>query len=95
MRREPSFKSDDTVIWSTSILLAAILGGLAAYAVAVAAGSAPDLAGALREVVGLIGAGVVLIVLALQGRLVRAFLISFTAVFCVARAVATHGFTGL
>lgn len=95
MRREPTFKSDDTVIWTTSILLAALLGGLAAYAVMAAVGSAPDLFASLREVVGLVAAGVLLIVLALQGRLVRAFLVSFATVFLITLAVATHGFTAL
>lgn len=93
MQKEPAYRDEDTVIWVTSILLACILGAVAAYAVAVAVGGAGVGTAPLREMMGLIAAGIVLIVLAVQGALVRAFLASFATVFFIALAVATHGFT--
>ena len=93
MHKEPAFRDEDTIIWVTSILLACVLGAVAAYTVAVAVGGSSVGTAPLREMVGLIAAGIVLIVIALQGALVRAFLASFAAVFFIALAVATHGFT--
>jgi hypothetical protein len=95
MRREPSFRADDTVIWVSSTLLAILLGAVAAYTVIVAAAGASGAGSAFKEVLVLIAAGIALIVLALQGRLVRFFLISFAAVFFIALGVASHGFTTL
>ena len=95
MRREPSFRADDTVIWVSCTLLAIILGAVAAYTVIVAAAGASAPGGAFKEVLTLIGAGLALIVLAIHGRLVRFFLISFAMVFFISLAVATHGFTTL
>lgn len=95
MRREPSFRADDTVIWVSSTLLAILLGAIAAYTVIVAAAGASGVGSAFKEVLLLIAAGIALIVLALHGRLVRFFLIAFAAVFFLALAVASHGFTTL
>ena len=95
MRREPSFRADDTVIWVSSMLLAIILGAAAAYTVAVAMAGALGAGGAFKQVLVLIAAGLTLIVLALHGRLLRFFLLSFAAVFFIGLAVASHGFTTL
>lgn len=76
-------------------MLAAILGAAAAYTVSVAVSGAADLAGTVREMLGLVAAGVLLIVLALQKRLVRAFLVSFAVIFFIALAFTTHGFAAL
>ncbi|MDP9017884.1 MAG: hypothetical protein M3N19_06165 [Candidatus Eremiobacteraeota bacterium] len=91
MRREPSFKGDEFIIWSSSLVLAVMLGALAAYALAIAAGAAAAAASSsFKEMLVLIGAGISLIALALQGRLVRAFLVSFGLAFFVGLAIATH-----
>lgn len=96
MRKGTSFQADDTIIWVASTLLAIVLGAAAAYAVAVAADGTNIIGTSIfKEVLALIAAGVVLIVLALQARLVRFFLIAFAGVFFIALAVATHGFTSI
>ncbi|GAC1657050.1 MAG: hypothetical protein NVS9B12_08960 [Vulcanimicrobiaceae bacterium] len=96
MRREPSYQADDIVIWICSSLLALVLGAGAAYAVAVAADGASVVGSAsFKEILALIAAGVGLIVVALQARLVRFFMLAFAIVFFIALAVATHGFTAV
>lgn len=95
MHREPPFQSDDTVIWVSSLLLAVVLGSVAAYALSIAVAGVADIGTTLKEMLGLTGAGVALIALALHGRLVKAFLLSFAAVFFIVLAVATHGFAAL
>ena len=92
MRREPPFRSEDTVIWISSLLLAVLLGAVAAYALSISVTGVADVGTTLREVLGLIAAGVALIALALHGRLIKAFVLSFAAVFFIVLAVATHGF---
>jgi len=94
MRRASSFRADDTVIWVSSTLLAIVLGSGAAYTASTAIAGASGAGGAFK-VLALIAAGMALIVLALNGRLVRFFLFSCAAVFFIALALATHGFTTL
>lgn len=94
MRREPSFRAQDTIIWATSLLLAAILGAVASYVAVGALGSANTTA-SMRDMLALTGAGFALIIIALHGRLVRAFLLSFAIVFFVGLMLATHGFANL
>ncbi|MBC5816048.1 MAG: hypothetical protein GIW97_05855 [Candidatus Eremiobacteraeota bacterium] len=95
MRRERSFRADDTVIWVSSTLLSVVLGSGAAYTASIAIAGATGAGGAFKEVLALIAAGIALIVLALHGRLVKFFLFSLAAVFFIALAIATHGFTTL
>jgi len=93
MRREPSFRAQDTIIWATTLLLAAVLGGVAAYFIAGVFGSANAPGAIMRDMLALTGAGFILIIMALQGRLVRAVFLSFTLVFFVGLVFATHALT--
>ena len=95
MRSEPPFRSEDTVIWVSSLLLAVVLGAVAAYAFSVAVTGVADIGTTLKEMLGLTAAGVALIALALHGRLIKAFVLSFAAVFFIVLAVTTHGFSVL
>ncbi len=90
MRRVSSIQAQDVIIWSTCLLLAAVLGTAASYVVSLVLGNAHPSGPSLLEMIGFTITGLALIVLALQGRLVRAFLISFAIVFFIGLALSLH-----
>ena len=91
MRKSSAFGTSEFVIWAATILLAVTLGIFAGYAAALAIGDPRAVGAPIGQVLALLGIGLALIVMALRGRLIRVFLICFTALmFASLFAISSH-----